>query len=205
MATPSREQIIDSLWPEPHRGPLNGDFRVGGWSRDSSAPSLAAVLVPLVEREPGFNVLLTQRTDHLHHHPGQVSFPGGRVEAADSHVVETAIREAEEEIGLERRFVEVVGYLDPYQTVTGFLVTPVVAFVEPGFELELDTFEVASAFEVPLEFVLDPAHHQKQSREVRGKHRHYYVMQYQNHCIWGATAAMLVNFYDKLAATAQSA
>jgi len=205
MGAPNREQIIDILWPEPHRGPLNGDFRVGGWSRDSAAPSPAAVLVPLVEREHGFNVLLTQRTDHLHHHPGQVSFPGGRAEAHDDTVVETAIREAEEEIALERRFVDVVGFLDPYQTVTGFLVTPVVAFVSPGFELQLDTFEVASAFEVPLGFVLDPDHHRKQSREVRGRRRHYYVMKYQEYCIWGATAAMLINLYDKLATTAQSA
>ncbi len=158
----------------------------------------AAVLVPLVERPEGMTVLLTRRTDHLDDHPGQVSFPGGRVEAHDAGPVETALRETEEEIGLERRYIEVVGALDHYETVTGFLITPVVGLVTPGFSLTLDDFEVAEAFEVPLDFVLDPVNHERQSRVVRGIERHYYVLPYEDHFIWGATAGMLVDLHRKL-------
>jgi 8-oxo-dGTP pyrophosphatase MutT (NUDIX family) len=194
----TRQYISNRLWAGPHQGELNGDFRVGGWQNQNFDPMPAAVLVPLVEHSSGLTVLLTQRTDHLHHHPGQISFPGGRVEEEDCDPVTTAIRETEEEIGLHRDYLDVVGFLDPYQTVTGFRVTPVVAFVEPGFQLELDAFEVAEAFEVPLSFVLDPSHHERQSREVRGRERGYYVLWYDGRRIWGATAAMLINLYDKL-------
>lgn len=194
----TREYIADRLWPGPYQGDLNGDFRVGGWTNENSDPMPAAVLVPLVERRSGLTVLLTQRTDHLHHHPGQISFPGGRVEDIDSGPVTTAVRETEEEIGLARGYLEVAGFLDPYQTITGFRVTPVVAFVRPGFQLELDAFEVAEAFEVPLSFVLDPNHHLRQVRCVQGSERYYYVLSYGDRRIWGATAAMLVNLYDKL-------
>lgn len=159
----------------------------------------AAVLVPLVERPEGFTVLLTQRTAHLEHHAGQISFPGGRAEDHDRGPVETALREAEEEIGLHRRHVrEIAGFLDLYQTVTGFLVTPVVGFVEPPFELTLDAFEVAEAFEVPLKFVLDPRHHEYRGMYYKGQQRRYYVIPYQNRFIWGATAAMLVGFARRL-------
>jgi 8-oxo-dGTP pyrophosphatase MutT (NUDIX family) len=194
----TREHILARLLSDPDAGDLNGDFRVGGWKNDLRDPTPAAVLVPLVQHTDGITVLLTQRTDHLHHHPGQVSFPGGRVEAQDQHPVSTALRETQEEIGLCPDFVEVAGFLDPYQTVTGFRVTPVVAFVRPGFSLELDPFEVAHAFEVPLRLVLDPRNHVRRHREVRGKRRYFYVLPYRDYYIWGATAAMLVNLHDKL-------
>mgnify|MGYP001822289191 CR=1 FL=1 len=194
----TKEYILSRLLSDPAAGVLNGDFRVGGWHDDNPNPKPAAVLVPLVQHRQGTTVLLTQRTDHLHDHPGQVSFPGGRMEKLDTSPVRTALRETEEEIGLPSELVEVGGYLDPYQTGTGFRVTPVVGFVRPGFELELDSFEVARAFEVPLSFVLDPVNHERHHREVRGQRRQFYVLPYRDHYIWGATAAMLVNLYEKL-------
>ena len=159
----------------------------------------AAVLVPLVERAGGFQVLLTQRTDHLNDHAGQISFPGGRAEATDRCPIDTALRETEEEIGLAREFVDVVGYLDDYETVTGFRVTPVVSFVAEGFTLALDQFEVADAFEVPLQFILDPRNHQTHSAMHRGRRRSYHVFEYRDRYIWGATAGMLMNLYRRLA------
>ena len=158
----------------------------------------AAVLVPLVDRADGFNVLLTRRTDHLHDHAGQVSFPGGRAEDCDRDATETALRETEEEIGLARSFVEIIGTLDTYRTGTGFIITPVVGFVTPGFTLRLDSFEVAEAFEVPLAFFLDPANHQRRSLVYKGAERQFYAMPYDDYYIWGATAGMLVNLYHKL-------
>ena len=194
----TREFLKECLWSDANQGELNGDFRVGGWKEENRNPMPAAVLVPLVERSAGLTVLLTQRTDHLHHHPGQISFPGGRMEDADMDAITTAMRETEEEIGLDRDHLDIVGFLDPYQTVTGFRVTPVVALVRPGFELALDAFEVAEVFEVPLSFILNPNHHQRQSRLVRGQERRYYVLWYDGRRIWGATAAMLINLYDKV-------
>ena len=158
----------------------------------------AAVLVPLVERADGVTVLLTQRTEHLNHHAGQISFPGGRVEPEDTDVIDTALRETEEEIGLDRAYVEVVGRLDIYETVTGFSITPVVGFVREDFSLAIDGQEVAEAFEVPLAFLLDPANHQRHSREFNGARRHYYALPYQDRYIWGATAGMLVNLCEVL-------
>jgi 8-oxo-dGTP pyrophosphatase MutT (NUDIX family) len=176
-----------------------GDHVVAGMEREERTLTPAAVLVPLVERVEGYTVLLTQRTAHLEHHAGQISFPGGRAEEEDASPVETALREAEEEIGLHRRHVvEIAGFLDLYQTITGFLVTPVVGLVTPPFELTLDEFEVAEVFEVPLEFVLDPCHHQRRSMLYKGQQRSYYVIPYENRFIWGATAAMLVNFARRL-------
>ncbi|HRD48970.1 MAG TPA: CoA pyrophosphatase [Candidatus Contendobacter sp.] len=167
--------------------------------REERTLTPAAVLVPLVERSGGYTVLLTQRTAHLEHHAGQISFPGGRAEDEDASPVHTALREAEEEIGLQRRHVvEIAGFLDLYQTVTGFLVTPVVGFVEPPFDLRLDAFEVAEAFEVPLEFILDPGNHEYRSMFYKGQQRRYYVIPYQDRHIWGATAAMLVDFARRL-------
>ncbi len=178
---------------------ITGDHAVAGMAREEGVLTPAAVLVPLVERSEGYTVLLTQRTAHLEHHAGQISFPGGRAEEEDNSPVDTALREAEEEIGLQRRHVvEIAGYLDLYQTVTGFLVTPVVGFVTPPFELMLDAFEVAEAFEVPLEFILDPRNHEYRSLFYKGQQRRYYVIPYADRFIWGATAAMLVNFALRL-------
>lgn len=197
-----RDRIRRSLHPADELDTLDtitGDHAVAGMEREERTLKPAAVLVPLVERPEGLTVLLTQRTAHLEHHAGQISFPGGRTEDSDDGPVETALREAKEEIGLHRRHVrEIAGYLDLYQTVTGFLVTPVVGFVEPPFELALDAFEVAEAFEVPLEFILDPRHHEYRGMFYKGQQRRYYVIPYENRFIWGATAAMLVGFARRL-------
>jgi 8-oxo-dGTP pyrophosphatase MutT (NUDIX family) len=158
----------------------------------------AAVLVPLVDRPSGLHVLLTQRTAHLRDHAGQVSFPGGRIEQDDASPAAAALRETFEEIGLTAEFIEIVGYLDTYLTITGYSVVPVVAFVREGFSLALDDFEVASVFEVPLRFVLDPANHVLRTKEVQGVEVSYYEMPYEDRYIWGATARMLVGLYQKL-------
>lgn len=155
----------------------------------------AAVLVPLVNQRDGVTVLLTRRTEHLNDHAGQVSFPGGRAEADDPSLIHTAIREAEEEIGLSPGAVEVLGRLPDYQTGTGFRVAPIVAWVEPPFAVTPDPFEVAEVFEVPLTFFLDPANHQRHRREIRGETREFFAMPYGEHYIWGATAGMLFNLY----------
>nr|WP_316644286.1 CoA pyrophosphatase [uncultured Roseateles sp.] len=171
-------------------------------------PAQASVLVPLVLRESGLTVLLTRRTAHLRAHAGQISFPGGRVEAHDFDPVATALRETEEEVGLSHDFVEVIGQLPIYTTVTAFQVTPVVGLVRPGFTLTLDTFEVDEAFEVPLQFLMTPAHHQRHQVDFDGGRRQFLSMPWtgpdaagaqREYFIWGATAAMLRNFYRFLA------
>ena len=173
------------------------------------APTPASVLVPLVMRSNGLHVMLTQRTDHLHDHPGQISFPGGRAESHDVDEVATALRETEEEVGLLRQHIEVIGCLPVYTTITGYVVTPVVALVQPHFTLALDSFEVAEAFEVPLPFLMTPAHHRRHAFEMRGQQRQFLSMPWQGpgpdgqgrtYFIWGATAAMLRNLYHFLAA-----
>ncbi len=158
----------------------------------------AAVLVPIVERAEGLTVLLTKRTAHLHDHAGQVSFPGGRVDPGDNGPVSTALRETEEEIGLARHHVRLIGQLDTYVTRTGFEISPLVGLIAPPFELRPDDFEVAEVFEVPLGFILDPASQQRQSRMFKGALRHFYVFPYDDYYIWGATAGMLVNLTEVL-------
>jgi len=153
----------------------------------------AAVLVPIVLHPAGQTVLLTQRTAHLRDHAGQISFPGGRVEADDLTPTHTALRETEEEIGLSRESIEIVGFLPEYRTGTGFRVTPVVALVHPPFTVQPDPFEVAEIFEVPLDFLLDPANHQRHSLHYRGALRNYFAMPYGDYFIWGATAGMIVS------------
>lgn len=177
-------------------------------SRIDREPAAASVLVPLVLRDE-LTVLLTQRTDHLTDHPSQISFPGGRAEPEDADAVATALREAREEIGLDAGEIEVLGSLPTYTTGTGFIVTPVVALVQPGFTLALDPFEVADAFEVPLDWVMDPSHHQRHAVEIDGVRREFLSIpwtgtdatgQPRRYFIWGATAAMLRNLYRFLAA-----
>jgi 8-oxo-dGTP pyrophosphatase MutT (NUDIX family) len=172
------------------------------------APAHASVLVALVERDE-LTVLLTRRTDHLHDHPGQVSFAGGRVEPSDADAAATALREAQEEIGLEAPFVDVLGAMPTYTTGTGFVVTPIVALVRPGFDVSPDPFEVADVFEVPLAFLMNPANHRRHAVEVDGAQREFLSMpwdgvddrgQPRRYFIWGATAAMLRNLYRFLAA-----
>ena len=156
----------------------------------------ASVLMPIVVHERGPTMLLTQRTVHLNAHAGQVSFPGGSAEPGDVDVVETALRETEEEIGLSRTHVEVIGRLTDYLTVTGFRVATIVALVHPPFALKLDAFEVAEAFEVPLTFLLDPDRHERRETVTDdGDTRRFTAMPHGRHFIWGATAAMLRNFY----------
>lgn len=184
---------------EHTHGSSGGDWpELAAQSVAGRPPRPAAVLVPLVEREDVLSVLLTRRTDHLHHHPGQISFPGGRVEAGDAGPQDTALRETEEEIGLDRRHVELLGSLPDYYTGTGFRVTPVVGLVRPPFELTLDAFEVAEVFEVPLAHFLDPLNHQRHSMEVEGRTRRFYAMPYGDYYIWGATAGMLRSLYELL-------
>lgn len=189
----SRQWVLDRL-----RRPLAGDLDPG-FPRFVHPPERAvtpaAVLVPLINRPDAVTVLLTQRTAHLHDHAGQISFPGGRVDDSDVDRVFTALREAEEETGLSRAVVQVVGMLPEYDIPTGFRVTPVVGWVEPPFDLEPDPFEVAEVFEVPLQHFLDPANHQRHSDVINGRKRNYYAMPYQGRFIWGATAGMLFSLY----------
>ena len=168
-------------------------------SPPSAALRPAAVLVPLVDHAAGMSVLLTQRTAHLSAHAGQISFPGGRIEEADADPIAAALRETEEEIGLPRQRVSIVGRLDNYVTGTGFEITPIVGIVEPGFELVIDPFEVAEAFEVPLAFVLERRNHQRIERESAGRARSFFVLPFEDRNIWGATARILVNLAEVLA------
>jgi len=165
--------------------------------RDEADLTPAAVLVAVTDRgRPG--VLLTRRTDTLRHHAGQIAFPGGRLDPGEDAVV-AALREAEEEIALPRAQVQVIGAVDRYRTVTGYTVTPVLAIVPADVPLVASEAEVASVFEVPLDFLLDPANQVEASAEWRGRTRHYYEIRWQDHRIWGATAAMIVNLSRRLA------
>lgn len=143
-------------------------------------------------------MLLTQRASHLKNHAGQISFPGGRIEPTDLNPVEAALRETQEEIGLSREHITFVGYLEPQLVLSGYWVTPVVAFVQPGFELQLDRREVDSAFEVPLTHILDPVNHRARERQLGAVTVQVYDIPYQGHHIWGATAGMLMAFYRLL-------
>ena len=157
----------------------------------------AAVLVPVVDH-PVPTVLLTQRAAHLNDHAGQISFPGGKIEPTDASPAQAALREAEEEIGLERQFIDPIGYLDLYGTSFGFRILPTVARVRPGFKLRLNQAEVDDAFEVPLAFLMNPANHQLHSKQFRGVERTYYAMPYEERYIWGATAGILRVLYDRI-------
>jgi 8-oxo-dGTP pyrophosphatase MutT (NUDIX family) len=157
----------------------------------------AAVLIPIIDH-PQPTVLLTQRSAELNDHAGQISFPGGKIDATDASPLDTALREAEEEIGLSREFVDPIGYLDLYGTTFGFRILPTVARVRPGFELRINKSEVDDAFEVPLAFLMDPANHQVHSREFRGMARSYYAMPFAERYIWGATAGILRDLYERI-------
>jgi 8-oxo-dGTP pyrophosphatase MutT (NUDIX family) len=180
---------------------VRGDFTM---QPGSEAPPTkltpAAVLVPLVTREAGLTVLLTQRTSHLQTHAGQVAFPGGRIEASDRDSVHAALRETEEEVGLPADHVCVIGRLDTYITGTGYEITPIVGLVRAPYPVRPDPHEVADVFEVPLAFVLDVRNHERHSREFKGRVRSFFVLPYPGRYIWGATAGMLVNLSEVLSA-----
>jgi 8-oxo-dGTP pyrophosphatase MutT (NUDIX family) len=188
--------------PSAWQPELGGD---GARFNPNGPTAQAAVLVPLVMRDDALQVLLTRRTAHLRSHAGQISFPGGKMEPTDADAIATALRETEEEVGLDRRHVEVIGHLPAYTTVTGFVVTPVVGLVAPGFGLQVDPGEVDEAFEVPLPFLMTPAHHRRHRWDAGGGvTRQFLSMPWHNaagqqYFIWGATAAMLRNLYGFLA------
>lgn len=206
LAAALRMQLAHAHLMQPE---IPGD---GGRFGADRAPTVAAVLVPLVQRADGLHVLLTQRTDHLRSHAGQISFPGGRAEPEDDGAAGTALREAQEEVGLAPQWVDIIGQLPVYTTVTRYVVTPVVALVQPHATLVLDSFEVAEAFEVPLSFLMNPAHHRRHTFAFDGKERQFLSMPWRreaaadgsaaarDYFIWGATAAMLRNLYSALAA-----
>ncbi|HEX7777362.1 MAG TPA: CoA pyrophosphatase [Parvibaculum sp.] len=191
---PSLEEL---LGPRVTRG--DGDLSPLEWAERDQKPVLraAAVLVPVIEYPDEPRVLLTRRSDHLGNHAGQVAFPGGKIEL-DETAAEAALREADEEVGLKSSFVEIAGFLDAYETGTGFRIMPVVGFVRPGFTLAIHDGEVAEVFEVPLSFLMNPKNHERHKAMWRGKEREYYAMPYNGHYIWGATAGMLKNMYDRI-------
>ncbi|GAB4127588.1 MAG: hypothetical protein Kow00104_12870 [Rhodothalassiaceae bacterium] len=199
-----RSVLIERLGRAPRR-PQRSDYdlvpRAALRPRPARSLRRAAVLVPLLMRGEGMTVLLTCRAAHLSRHPGQISFPGGRADPQDTNAVSTALREAEEEVGLPPDAVEIVGRLDSYETVTGYRIVPVVGLIDRPPPFRPDPGEVAEIFELPLDFVCDPANHRLESRTVGGIERHYYVLPWKDRYIWGATAHMLVNLGEALAAS----
>lgn len=206
--TPSQEmraRIVAGLRDKPPEDDsrLTGDFRLnpeqqrGEMAGGGEDVRDAAVLVPLVEHPGGITVLLTERSGDLSSHAGQVAFPGGRIDADDAGPAGAALREAQEEVGLDPARVEIAGYLDPYETGSRYRVVPVVGFVRPGFTVVPNPAEVDEAFEVPLAFLMDPANHERHSAMWQGRKRTFFAMPYEGHYIWGATAGMIVNLYER--------
>jgi 8-oxo-dGTP pyrophosphatase MutT (NUDIX family) len=189
---------ISALLARPTVMPGARDTHVVALPADARV-MLAAVLIPLIPRDDDIHVLLTQRTAHLKDHPSQISFPGGRVEGGDQDRIETALREAAEEIGLAREHVTILGCLPDYDMPSGFRISPVIGWIEPPFELKLDPVEVEAAFEVPLSYLIDPANHQYRRYEFNGRSRDYLAMPYEGRYIWGATAGMLQRLSQQLA------
>jgi 8-oxo-dGTP pyrophosphatase MutT (NUDIX family) len=186
---------------DPSATPSVGDHSVDAELADllPDRPSrLAAVLLPVVARPEEATMLLTRRADALRDHSGQIALPGGKIDPHDASPVDAALREAEEEVGLSRAHVAPIGYLDPYLTGTGYRILPVVALVRPPFELTLNSLEVDEVFEVPLGFLMQASNHQRQQRQWRGRLRHHYAMPYRQWNIWGATAGILRNLYERL-------
>lgn len=204
-----RRRAAERLLPEPRPSaedhslpPERGDHDLNAGSLDDlygTGPyRRAAVLIPLVARDDGVAVILTRRTEHLPKHAGQIAFPGGKIEEGDRGALDAALRETREEIGIPADRVEPIGYLDTYQTGSGFRIVPVVGFVDPHAELVLDPGEVAAAFEVPLAFLMSPENHQRGSRTWRDRRRHFYEMPFDKHYIWGVTAGIIRSLYDRM-------
>ncbi len=198
------EAVIAAAEREPAArvpGSPRHDHQPGGDPRLADAITPAAVLVAIIERADTMSVLLTRRTQGLAHHAGQISFPGGRAEVQDHAPVATALREAQEEVGLAADRVEIAGRLDNYLVGTGYRITPIVGLISGAPTLERDSREVAEVFEVPLPFVLDPANYRRDRMTINGFDRRFHVLPYQEYFIWGATAAILVNLRDVLHAS----
>ena len=192
--------MLDLAWPREDPGrasdmDLNPDWRE---RLDDVAYKPAAVMVPVTAGEDAARVVLTRRSEHLPSHAGQVAFPGGKLEEGDRTPLDAALREAEEEIGLNAGSVTPLGYLDPYYTGTGFKVQPVVTLVPADYTYMPDENEVAAVFDVPLDFLMDPANHAVHALEWRGAPRRYYAMPYGEHYIWGATAGIIRRLYERL-------
>lgn len=168
-----------------------------GLITDPDKVRLASVLVPLIEKDAGLHVMLTKRSDALPVHAGQISFPGGKIEPGE-HPLETALREAHEEVGLERGFVETLGYLPAYQTFTGFRIFPVIGMVSDGYSLQAEMGEVSEIFDVPLSYLMDASNHQKHKVEKSDVTRHYYAIPYEDYFIWGATAGIIRQLYRQV-------
>lgn len=191
-------QEIDCVWLRERCAALMSQPAACEPEADVRGAIPAAVLIPIIDRPTGLTVLLTQRTAHLRDHGGQISFPGGREEPEDGSSVTTALREAQEEVGIRPGQVEVLGRLPEYWTSTGFRVTPVIGLVSLPLNLQLDDFEVADVFEPPLVFFLDPGHYRREAREHAGQRRHYWTVPWGDRFIWGATAGMLVCLRESL-------
>lgn len=189
-ATPTEAWLRERLTREASAPLTAGD----GWLwRPGTVPRSAAVLIPVIAQGDELRVLFTVRTDHLHDHAGQISFPGGRSDPQDATPRDTALRECSEEVGVPPARIEVLGALSEYLTVTGYRVTPFVGLIRAPLSLTLDSFEVAEVFEVPLGFLLDPRNHQRNRVIHEGRERHYYAVPFGRRYIWGATAGMLMN------------
>ena len=199
MPTPEQLNGLGQLRDQRVEGDLNDDLNQAEIEEMTKDLRLAAVLVPLVEHADEPSILLTRRADHLEKHSGQVAFPGGKVEDNDATPIAAALRETEEEIGLDPSHIEVAGVLDTYQTGTGFLILPVVGFVKPGFTLTPDKNEVADVFEVPAHIVLSSQNWKTDSGEWKGRMWNFYSMDYQGYNIWGATAGMLMHMSRRIA------
>ncbi len=198
-----RRRIAERLDPvsswDPNAAPAQSDFDLNPEFRPATLPTLreAAVLAPIILRPEGLTILLTRRSDTMTSHTGQVAFPGGRLDPGEGPV-EAALREAQEEIGLDPDFVEPLGLSNRYETITGYRVTPVVGLVRPGFNLTLNPAEVAEVFEAPFSFLMDPENHRRDFFERDGERRFFYAMPWEGKYIWGATAGMLRALWDRL-------